>query len=160
MFLFVQGAKQGIIKGESEDATHVDEIEVLAWNWGMQAKGATGGGTVAGGRTTIHELKVKKKVDRASTALMAVLRNNEPLTSVKLTMRKAGKTALEFLKITLKQARLTSLEIDAGDPPGSVSMLESIAFSFNEIEVEYKSQGKDGQGKGSTLFADQFDENR
>ena len=35
LFFKVKGAKHGLIKGESQDDEHKDEIEVLSWSWGM-----------------------------------------------------------------------------------------------------------------------------
>ena len=67
MFLSVKGAKAGVINGESEDAVHAKEIEVVAWGWGMNQRLSPGGGTVATGRAAIHELKITKSVDTAST---------------------------------------------------------------------------------------------
>ncbi|MFT3858198.1 MAG: type VI secretion system tube protein Hcp [Aquabacterium sp.] len=67
---------------------HVDEIAVLGWNWGMDVSAASFGSTAA--RTTMQELVVRKRVDRASTALMSALRANEPLKKVILTARKVG----------------------------------------------------------------------
>ena len=69
MFLMVKGAKHGLIKGESQDDQHKGEIEVVSWSWGMQAKPALGGGT-ATGKATINDLRIVKRVDSASTALM------------------------------------------------------------------------------------------
>ena len=45
-------AKIGDIKGESLDAKHKDEVEVLSWSWGVQQSGtmAHGGGGGDGGR--------------------------------------------------------------------------------------------------------------
>ena len=39
-------ARIGTIQGESQDAEHKDEIEVLSWSWGMSQSGtvAHGGG--------------------------------------------------------------------------------------------------------------------
>src|SRR5262245_49473210 len=91
MFLMVKGAKHGLIKGESQDAKHKGEIDVLSWSWGMQARPSLGGGG-ASGKSSINELKVVKKVDSASTALMLALRTNEPIQQAILTLRKAGKT--------------------------------------------------------------------
>ena len=48
MFLMVKGAKNGVIKGESQDSTHKGEIDILSWSWGMQAKPTLGGGTATG----------------------------------------------------------------------------------------------------------------
>jgi type VI secretion system secreted protein Hcp len=157
MFLSVKGAKHGVIKGESQDTAHANEIDVLSWSWGMQARAALGGG-VATGKATIRELKIVKRVDNASTPLMSALRSNELITKAVLTVRKAGKSPLEFFKITIEQGRVTGLTIEAGDRSASTDLFEDLTFSFNKITVEYVPQGSDGQAKGSTTFTDQFDE--
>ena len=45
------------IKGESKDAAHADEIDVLSWNWGLSNSGSfhTGGGGGAG-KVNIQDL--------------------------------------------------------------------------------------------------------
>lgn len=155
MFLMVKGAKHGLIKGESPDTQHKDEIEVLSWSWGMQAKTNLASGT-ASGKATINDLRIVKRVDSASTALMLALRTNEPIQKAVLTLRKAGKSALEYLKITIENGRVTGLTIDSGDTSGSADIFEKVSFSFNKIEVEYVPQGKDGKPQGGMLFADQW----
>ena len=70
MFLSVKGAKGGVIKGESQDDAHKSEIDVLSWSWGMHARPSLGGGG-ATGKAAVHELKVVKKIDSASTALLS-----------------------------------------------------------------------------------------
>jgi type VI secretion system secreted protein Hcp len=157
MFLLVKGAKHGLIKGEAQDSQHKDEIEVLSWSWGMQAKVSLGGGT-ATGKATMNDLRIVKRVDAASTALMQALRTNEPIQKAVLTLRKAGKSQLEYLKITIEQGRVTSLVIDAGDTSGSAEIFEKVGLSFNKIEVEYVPQGKDGKPQGGMLFTDQWSE--
>jgi type VI secretion system secreted protein Hcp len=155
MFLSVKGSKSGVIKGESQDQAHLKEIDVLSWSWGMQAKALLGGGG-ASGKATVHELKVVKKIDAASTPLMAALRSNEMITKAVLTVRKAGKTALEYLKITIENGRVTSLTVEGGVPPGSAEVFENVAFSFNKISVEYVPQGKDGQASGAMMYQDEW----
>jgi type VI secretion system secreted protein Hcp len=157
MFLLVKGAKSGLIKGESQDSSHANEIDVVSWSWGMQARPSLGGG-VASGKATIRELKIVKRVDSASTPLMAALRSNELITKAVLTLRKAGKGALEFFKITIEQGRVTGLTIEAGDREATPDLFEDVSFSFNKITVEYVPQGKDGQARGSMMWTDQFDE--
>ena len=158
MFLSVKGAKSGLIKGEAHDSKHGDEIDVLSWSWGMQAQVSLGGGH-ATGKAIVRELKIVKRVDSASTALMAALRTNEMITKAVLTMRKAGKSPLEFLKITIEQGRVTSITLEAGDAGGSAELVENVSFSFNKISVEYVPQGKDGQGLGAMTYNDQWSEN-
>ena len=155
MFLMVKGAKHGVIKGESQDGQHKGEIEVVSWSWGMQAKPSLGGGT-ASGKATMNDLRIVKRVDSASTGLMLALRTNEPIQQAVLTLRKAGKSQLEFLKITIEQGRVTSLTVDGGDPAGSAEIVEKVSFSFNKIEVVYVPQGKDGLPQGGMTFADQW----
>ena len=155
MFLMVKGAKHGLIKGESQDDQHKGEIDVLSWSWGMLSKPSIGGGT-ATGKATINDLRIVKRVDSASTALMLALRTNEPIQKAVLTLRKAGKSQLEFLKITIENGRVTALTIDAGDASGSSDIVERVSFSFNKIEVEYVPQGKDGLPQGGMTFSDQW----
>jgi len=155
MFLMVKGARAGVIKGESQDDAHKSEIDVLGWSWGMQGKSSLGGG-VATGKASMHDLKVVKRIDSASTALMSALRSNEPIQKAVLTLRKAGKTQLEYLKITIERGRVTALTIEAGDDEGGADVLEHVTFSFNKITIDYVPQGKDGQAMGGTQFTDEF----
>ena len=157
MFLMVKGAKGGVIKGEAQDDSHKAEIDIVSWSWGMHARPSLGGGTPSG-KAAVHELKVVKRVDSASTALMAALRNNELIVKAVLTLRKAGKTPLEYLKVTIEQGRVTSLNIEGGDKSGSAELFEHVSFSFNKITVDYVPQGKDGQPLGGMSYTDQFDE--
>ena len=117
IFLSVKGAKSGVIKGEAQDTVHGSEIDVLSWTWGLQARPNLGGGT-ASGKAVTHELKIVKRVDSASTPLMSALKSNEIITKAVLTQRKAGKSQLEFLKVTIENGRVTGLTIEAGAAPG------------------------------------------
>ena len=155
MFLLVKGARAGAIKGESQDQAHKGEIDVLSWSWGLQARSSLGGGQ-ATGKASIQDLKIIKRIDSASTGLMSALRTNEPIQSAVLTLRKAGKGQLEYLKITIENGRVVSLSITGGDTQGGPQVLEHVSFSFNRITVEYVPQGKDGQGMGGMVFTDQF----
>ncbi len=157
MFLSVKGAAHGVINGEAQDDKHKGEIEVLGWSWGIQGKPSLGGGG-ASGKASIRELRILKKVDKASTALMGAVRTNEVIKEAVLTVRKTGKSALEFLKITIEQGRIVSIEIEAGDPKGGFDMVERVSISFNKIAVEYTPQGGDGQAQGATTFQDQWGE--
>src|SRR4026209_2532123 len=114
MFFKVKGAKHGEINGGAQDQKHKNEIEVLAWSWGMQGKSSLGGG-VATGKATMRELRITKKFDKSSTALMSALRSNELIKKAVLTLRKTGKTALEYLIITIENGRVMSVDLEAGD---------------------------------------------
>lgn len=155
MFLSVNGARHGQINGESHDDKHKNEIEVFAWSWGMQGKSTLGGGT-ASGKATMRELRIVKRVDKASTALMAAVRTNEAIKEAVLTVRKVGKDPLEYFKIKIEDGRVMSLDIESGDETASPILLEKVTFSFNKISIEYTPQGPDGHALGSTSFQDQW----
>jgi type VI secretion system secreted protein Hcp len=155
MFLSVKGASSGVIKGEAQDTAHAGEIDVVSWSWGMAGKASLGGGK-ATGKAEIQELRIVKRADRASTALMSALRNNEVIVKAVLTLRKAGKPALEFMKVTIEQGRVIALTINAGDQVGGADVVEHVAFTFNKITVEYLPQGKDGLSLGGTTFMDEW----
>src|SRR5512134_2214428 len=84
MFLSVRSARAGDIKGESVATDHNEEIVVNGWSWGMTqqvaASAPTGGGgsaRQAGQLRSLRPLTVFKRLDRATTSLMAVLGNND-----------------------------------------------------------------------------------
>ena len=155
MFFKVKGAKHGDINGEALDQKHKNEIEVLSWSWGMQGKASLGGGS-ASGKATMRELRIVKKIDKASTALMSALRTNEVIKEATLTLRKIGTSKLEYFKIKIEDGRVMSLDVEAGDKDGRPALYERVSFSFNKISVEYTPQGGDGMPQGSTSFEDEW----
>ena len=151
MFLKVEGATCGPIKGESSDDAHEGEIDIHGWAWGMQSQ-TDMAGSGAGGKASMRELVLRKKVDSASTALMTALRNNEPIRRAVLTVRKAGgKEPVDALAITIEQGRITSLSVDSAGG-GVADIVEQLAFSFQRISVEYTPQGEDGATRGAMRF--------
>ena len=147
MFLKVETARQGVIKGESSDDKHKTEIDVKSWSWGMTARSAIAG-VGATGKATLDELRIVKKIDSASTALMASLRNNDQIKKATLTVRKAGGDPLEYLKITLQNARITHLGLDTQE----AEVVERVSFAFQKITVDYVPQGAEGLGRGGMSF--------
>jgi type VI secretion system secreted protein Hcp len=121
----------------------------------MQGRATLGDGT-ATGKATMNELRIVKRIDSASTGLMSALRTNEPIKEAKLTVRKAGKGQLEFLKIKIENGRVVSLTVEGGDPAGGADVVERLAFAFNKISIEYTKQGPDGLGMGSSMFTDEW----
>ena len=137
--------KIGSIKGESKDSVHADEIDVLSWDWGMSQSGSmhVGGGGGAG-RVSVQDLVIVKNVDRASPTLMAHCASGEHIPEVVLTVRKAGKTALEYLRITLQRAIVSNVTVG-----GSGDLSETVTLNFAEYKVEYTPPNEDGSGEAA-----------
>lgn len=151
MFLKIEGAKQGVIKGESKDTSHKEEVDVVTWSWGMQSHASIQSG-LPSGKTSITELVVTKRMDKASTAIMSSLRNNEVIKKATLTVRKAGQKPLENLKIVLEKARIVSFAATGATAEGGPEVKETISLAFKKISVQYTPQGDDGQALGGTSF--------
>jgi len=150
MFLKIDGSRQGAIKGEAQDAGHIDEIDVLGWKWGMEGNLIHGQATA---KTTVRELKISKRVDKATTALMSALRSNEPIRKAVLTVRKAGgANPVEYYTISMEKGRITAVIQQSDDAGDTTALNEEVSIAFSKVAVEYKPQGGEGLGRGGTMF--------
>ena len=149
-YVKIEGTKQGPIKGDVVDAGHTDEIELVGWNWGMEASAAAFSAQSVS--TTLRPIVLRKRTDRATTGIMSALRSNEVLKKVTLTGRKvSGDAPLDFLKITMEKARITSHKI--GTPAdGEAEYIEEFTISFLKVSVVYTPQTRQGGGGGATTF--------
>ena len=138
--------KIGDIKGESKDQQgHEDEIEVLAWSWGMSQSGTMhAGGGGGSGKVSVQDLAITKWVDSASPALMLACCNGKHYDKVNLTVRKAGEDPLEYLKITMTEAIITS--VSTGGSGGEDRLTENVSVNFAKVKVEYTPQDPTGKG--------------
>jgi type VI secretion system secreted protein Hcp len=129
-FLKVDG-----IPGESADAKHKDEIDVLAFSWGVsQTEAASSGGGGAAGKAMFDDLLVVARTSRASPLLWLACASGTHIASAVLTCRRGGKSAVEFLKITLSDVVVASYELDSSDegPP-----LDQLGLAYAKIETQY-----------------------
>ncbi|XLY88254.1 Hcp family type VI secretion system effector [Ectopseudomonas mendocina] len=143
--------KIGDIKGESQDKTHKDEIEVLNWSWGMSQSGnmhtGTGGGA---GKVSIQDLSLTKYVDKASPNLMMHCSSGKHVPKVTLTVRKAGGDAqVEYLIINLEEVLISSLS--TGGSGSDDRLIENITLNFAKVTVDYQPQKADGTKDGGPI---------
>lgn len=140
MFLQIEGGK---LKGESQDHAHKDEIDVLAWSWGCSQSGSfhVGGGGGAG-KANFQDISVTKFVDKASPILMLYCANGDHFPEAKLTVRKAGKTPIEYLTIMMKKVLVTS--VSTGGSGGEDRLTENVSLNFAQCMVKYIEQKEDG----------------
>ena len=139
-------AKLGDIKGESADAKHKDEIEVLSFSWGLTnaAQQAPGGGGGAGaGKATFHDLSFVHSIDKASPNLMKACATGTHLKEATITHRKAGKAQQEYLIVKMNDVIITGvMHSGARDQPDTSS--EVVTLSFAKVALEYRPQKPDG----------------
>lgn len=145
MFLKING-----IDGESKDATHIGQIDVLAWSWGMSQSGSfhVGGGGGAG-KVNVQNLNFTKYVDKASPNLMLFCSNGTHITDATLYVRKAGKTPLEYIIIEMKKIMVVA--VSTGGSGGEDRLTENISFNFAHVKVDYQQQKDDGAKEGGPV---------
>ncbi|NOS87179.1 MAG: type VI secretion system tube protein Hcp [Methylococcaceae bacterium] len=145
MFIKIEG-----IAGESKDAAHAGEIDVLAWNWGMTQSGSfhVGGGGGAG-KVSVNNLSLSKYVDKASSNLMLFCSNGDHIPSATLYVRKAGKVPLEYIIIEMKKVMVVA--VSTGGSGGEDRLIENISLNFAHVKVDYQQQKDDGSKEGGPV---------
>jgi type VI secretion system secreted protein Hcp len=135
-------AKIGDIKGESLDAKHKDEIEILSFSWGVTNSGSAAPGSGAGsGKATFQDLVVVHNIDKASPDLMRACATGTHLTEATITHRKAGKGQQEFLVVKMNDVIITG--VTHGGATGQ-PYSETVSLAFAKVDLEYKPQKPDG----------------
>jgi len=137
--------KIGNLKGESKDDKHKEEIDVLAWSFGASNSGtAHVGGGAGAGKVSVQDLSFTKWVDKTTPELMLATCNGKHFPDALLTVRKAGETPVEYIKITMTDVMITSLS--SGGSGGEDRLTENCTLNFAKFKYEYTPQ--DAAGKG------------
>ena len=137
-FLKIEG-----VEGESTDASHGKEIDVLSWSWGETNSGAHGfGGGGGAGKVSMQDFNFVMNFNKASPKLMLKCAIGEHIPEATLTCRKAGGKQEEYLKIKFTDLLISSYQ--TGGSGGDVIPVDQISFNYTKIEFAYKPQEKDG----------------
>jgi type VI secretion system secreted protein Hcp len=139
------------VKGEAQDKAHPEQMDVLAWSWGMSQSGTmhTGGGG-GGGKVSVQDISVTKYLDKASPVLMKYCSSGKQFEQGILTVRKAGgDNPLEYLIITMKDIIVSS--VSTGGSGGEDRLTENVSLNFAGVKVEYQPQKPDGSADGGKI---------
>jgi type VI secretion system secreted protein Hcp len=140
MFMKIDG-----VSGEAKDSAHSDEIDVIAWTWGLQQSGSRhAGGGGGSGKVNIQDLSFTKYVDKSSTDLMLFCCNGKHVKEATLTVRKAGESPLEYIKVKMSDCLISG--VTTGGSGGEDRLTENVTLNFAKVEVEYTPQKEDGSG--------------
>jgi len=145
-------------KGEATDGDHKDEIDIESYSWGMTHPIDPGGTGQSAGESTASQLTVTKTVDKATPNLMKFCMNAKSFPEVLLTCRKRGEKPIEYLKVTMKNAVVGSVQY-SGSGDGTPAM-ENVSFAFTAVKVEYTPQKDDGSADGAVTMTWDFAANK
>src|SRR5271167_1030318 len=117
MFLKIDG-----IKGESQDKTHKEEIEILSFSWGVSNAGSGAFGSGSGsGKASVSDINIMKHVDKATPSLWKYCFQGKSVGDADITVRKAGgDSPVEYLKYKLTEVFVSSAQ-DSGSDGGGIA---------------------------------------
>jgi len=132
------------ITGDSADARHRGEIELVTWSLGMTtpvASAVGSGASTSSGRPDFQPLRVTQRLDRAVPALLQTAASGRHVPSAILTCRRPGREAADYLKITLQDVLVSGVRLgDSADAPPSAE----VTLAYGRISIEYRQQMPDG----------------
>ena len=144
MFIKIEG-----VDGEAQDHAHKGEIDVLAWSWGMSQSGTMHiGGGGGGGKVAVQDISLTKYIDKSSNLLQKYCCDGTQVKEAEITVRKAGKKPLEYIKLKMKDVIVTS--VSTGGSGGEDRLTENVTLNFAGFEYKYQAQKPDGSADGGT----------
>lgn len=134
------------IEGESSDAKHSGEIQLLSFSWGVSNPTRAAANGRRAGRPTISDFSFMSTTSKASPQLFVDCATGKSHPTATITGRKGGDGPFEFLKIRLTDVLVSSYQTSASQEIPT----DSTALSFRKIEYSITSQGAAGAA-GSTV---------
>ncbi len=143
MFLKIEG-----IEGESLDAAHKNEIEVLEWSWESSQHSNMHSGSGGGaGKATVDDFCFVHYVDKASPNLLNYCLSGKHIKNICFVVRKAGGDPLEYLTINFSDVIITRVLL-TGSASDDVRPAEKVKFSFTKFTQDYVTQNAEGNKSG------------
>jgi type VI secretion system secreted protein Hcp len=132
------------ITGESADAKHRGEIDVLFWSWGVTISSSTtvGGTGGATGKPIPTDLKFSHYIDLSSPSLIRACASGRRLKEAVVSVQKTGAAPFEFLTIKLSDVTVKSVEPGVNTLENNAT--EIVGLAFSKMEFEYRQDVKPG----------------
>jgi type VI secretion system secreted protein Hcp len=149
------------IEGESQDADHSGEIDVLSFAESISNAGTydagTGGNT---GKAVYGDITVMKYMDKSSTTLRQYCGLGTAIDTATISCNKqAGEKKVEYLKITMHNVVITNIQ-GSGSGGSTDPIMESLSLNFAGIEYDYTQQSNTGDAMGTTHFGRDVQKNQ
>jgi len=137
------------VEGESTHKDHKGEIDVLSWSWNVSNNTSLAGGGSGKGKANPGDFVFTHTYDKASPILAKQCASGKHFKTVKLTARKAGEGQKDFLVVSMKEVFITAVSPSGGH---GGEIIENVAFTYKDIEFEYKAQDDKGGLGGAVKF--------
>jgi type VI secretion system secreted protein Hcp len=141
-FLLLRG-----IKGESTDAKHKDEINVLSFTQSWTNTTTIGGGGTGAGKVQCGAITVLKNIDISSPNLLLHVASGRIIPDGRLTFRTEGGQPFEYY--TIQMTEVVVNEVTQSDSPDPARIVEKIVLNARTYRFDYTAQNPSG-GTGAT----------
>jgi type VI secretion system secreted protein Hcp len=137
VFLKIKG-----IPGESTNANHKGEIEILSFSWGVSQTGHAGGGGGGAGKVSMQDFHFVHRVDKASPLLLKAVCQGahipEAVVSVadKSESDRGGST--DFLVLKFENILISGIRPGANAVTDDEAM-EAVSFNFSKMSSVYRT---------------------
>lgn len=125
------------LKGGSRDKNHKDQIDVLAWSWGM-SQGMSSGIGSSRKKVNVEDLSITKYIDKASPGLIRAVCSGKVFKEALLTLSNSGEKLIDYYKVTFNDLVISS--VTAGGNAGEDQPTENITLKYAKFKVEYTPQ--------------------
>lgn len=129
------------ITGESADSKHKGEIEVLSFSFAESHMGPTGIGG-GGGKVEMSDFSFTARTSKASPQLFQHCASGKHIKQALLTVRKAGQSQQEYLKIKLNDVLVSAYALDGDVDEGQLH--DAFSLNFVKLSYDYAPQKADG----------------
>jgi type VI secretion system secreted protein Hcp len=132
------------IEGESTDAKHKGEIDILSFtqSWINSGSSASGGGGGAG-KVQCGAVTLMKNIDKSSPVLLKEVITGEHIRDGTITFEANNRQSAEYYSIKMTDVFVTELtQTDAADPN---RIFEKLVLNARTFEFKYQPQSIKGQ---------------
>ena len=129
------------IEGESPREGHTNEIMLETFSWGGSNAGSFASGPGGGaGTAQFNDFVATALADKSTPKLFQAMATGQHIAKAVLTVRKAGGSALEFMKWTMSDVLVS------GFNAGANGVLPTVEFHLNFAELVMEHQPQDNKG--------------
>jgi type VI secretion system secreted protein Hcp len=129
------------IQGESQDASHKDEIQILSWSWGAsQVSSVAGTGGSGAGKADMSDLSIMTNFDKGTPKFFKSIALGTHIPKGTMTAIKSGAGGKPYLKVDFVEMFVTHVQISGSSEVPSVSL----GFTYNQITIDYSVQDEKG----------------
>ena len=139
------------IDGESTDAKHKDEIEILSWSFGVTNPSNSGAGGGGAGKAVFQDFHFVSRLQSSSPKLFLAAASGQHIKEAILTVRKAGGEGQEFLKLKMSDVLVSSFQQGGAPDGGDAVPTEQVSINYSKIDFDYAKVNNKGTIEASVV---------